>query len=57
MAQKDNSQTMVKLKIDNQEIEVPEGTTVLQAAQQLNIEVPVFCYHPRLAIAGNCRMW
>lgn len=56
MAKKDNSQTMVKLKIDNQEIEVPEGTTVLQAAQRLNIEVPVFCYHPRLAIAGNCRM-
>jgi NADH-quinone oxidoreductase subunit G len=47
---------MVKLTINHQEVEVEEGTTVLQAAQQLGIEIPVFCYHPRLAIAGNCRM-
>ncbi len=47
---------MTKLTIDGQEIEVPQGTTILQAAQLLGIEVPVFCYHPRLAIAGNCRM-
>ncbi|MGI4852055.1 MAG: NADH-quinone oxidoreductase subunit NuoG [Janthinobacterium lividum] len=47
---------MVKLTIDNLAIDVPQGTTVLQAAQQLGIEVPIFCYHPRLAIAGNCRM-
>ena len=47
---------MVKLTINNQEIDVPQGTTVLQAAQQLEIEIPVFCYHSRLAIAGNCRM-
>ena len=47
---------MVKLTIDNLAVEVPEGTTVLQAAQQLGIEIPIFCYHPRLAIAGNCRM-
>ncbi len=47
---------MIKLTIDDRSIEVPEGTTVLQAAQQLGIEIPIFCYHPRLAIAGNCRM-
>jgi NADH-quinone oxidoreductase subunit G len=47
---------MPKLTIDGQEIEVPPGTTVLQAAQRLGIEVPHFCYHERLAIAGNCRM-
>lgn len=47
---------MPKLKIDDQEIEVPEGMTVLQAAEKLGIEIPVFCYHPKLSIAGNCRM-
>ncbi len=47
---------MPKLTINNQIIEVPEDTTVLQAAQLLGIEIPVFCYHSRLPIAGNCRM-
>ncbi len=47
---------MPKLIIDDQEIEVPEGMTVLQAAEMLGIEIPVFCYHPKLSIAGNCRM-
>lgn len=47
---------MPKITIDNQEVEVPEGMTVLQAAKLLDIEIPVFCYHPKLSIAGNCRM-
>jgi NADH-quinone oxidoreductase subunit G len=47
---------MPKLTINGQEVEVPEGFTVLQAAQMVDMEIPVFCYHPRLAIAGNCRM-
>jgi NADH-quinone oxidoreductase subunit G len=47
---------MPKLTIDGQETEVPNGTTVLQAAQGLGIEVAHFCFHERLAIAGNCRM-
>jgi len=47
---------MPKLIIDHQEIEVSEGMTVLQAAEKLGIEIPVFCYHPKLSIAGNCRM-
>ena len=47
---------MPKLTIDGQEIEVPPGTTVLQACQRLGVEVPYFCFHERLAIAGNCRM-
>lgn len=47
---------MPKLVIDNQEIEVPGGMTVLQAAEMLGIEIPIFCYHPKLSIAGNCRM-
>lgn len=44
------------LTIDDQQVTVPQGTTVLQAIQTLGIEIPVFCYHPRLKIAGNCRM-
>ena len=46
----------IKLTIDGQETEVEPGTTVLQAAQALGIEVAHFCFHERLAIAGNCRM-
>ncbi len=46
----------VKLTIDGQETEVEPGTTVLQACQQLGVEVAHFCFHERLAIAGNCRM-
>jgi NADH-quinone oxidoreductase subunit G len=47
---------MPKVTIDGQELEVPNGTTILQACQQLGIEIPHFCYHERLMIAGNCRM-
>ena len=47
---------MPKLTIDGHEIEVEAGTTILQAAERLGIEIPRFCYHERLAISGNCRM-
>ncbi|AHC39225.1 NADH-quinone oxidoreductase subunit NuoG [Ehrlichia muris] len=47
---------MVKLVIDSLEIEVEEGMTVLQACEIAGIQIPRFCYHERLAIAGNCRM-
>ena len=47
---------MPKLTINGQEVEVPAGTTVLQACQSAGVEVPHFCFHERLAIAGNCRM-
>ncbi len=46
----------VKIKINNQEVEVDSGFTVLQACEQVGIEIPRFCYHDRLSIAGNCRM-
>jgi NADH-quinone oxidoreductase subunit G len=45
---------MPKVTIDGQEIEVAPGTTILQACQQAGIEIPHFCYHERLNIAGNC---
>ena len=47
---------MPKLTIDGQEVEVPPGSTILQACEAAGREVPVFCFHPRLNIAGNCRM-
>ncbi len=47
---------MPKVTIDGQELEVPAGTTILQACQQAGVEIAHFCFHERLAIAGNCRM-
>ncbi|WP_421998456.1 NADH-quinone oxidoreductase subunit NuoG [Reyranella sp.] len=47
---------MPKVKINDVEMEVPAGITVLQACELAGIEIPRFCYHERLSIAGNCRM-
>ena len=47
---------MLKLKVNDTEIEVEEGLTVLQACEKAGIEIPRFCYHEKLSIAGNCRM-
>ena len=47
---------MAKMTIDGTEIEVEDGITVLQACEQAGVEIPRFCYHERLSIAGNCRM-
>ena len=45
-----------KIIIDDQEIEVDGAMTLIQACEQVGVEVPRFCYHERLTIAGNCRM-
>jgi NADH-quinone oxidoreductase subunit G len=45
-----------KVTVDGVEIEVPQGATVLQACELAGKEIPRFCYHERLSIAGNCRM-
>lgn len=47
---------MPKVTVDGTEIEVPESATVLQACELAGKEIPRFCYHERLSIAGNCRM-
>ena len=47
---------MPTLTVDGREVEVEAGLTVLQACEQAGIEIPRFCYHERLTIAGNCRM-
>ncbi len=50
------NRAMVKLTIDDIELEVAEGKTVLQACEDAGIVIPRFCYHERLSIAGSCRM-
>ncbi len=47
---------MFKLKVNNIDVEIDEGLTVLQACEQAGFEIPRFCYHEKLSIAGNCRM-
>ncbi|MDR7146723.1 NADH-quinone oxidoreductase subunit NuoG [Rhizobium sp. BE258] len=47
---------MAKLKIDGNEIEVPDHYTLIQACEEAGAEVPRFCFHERLSVAGNCRM-
>ncbi|XP_012152216.1 NADH dehydrogenase (ubiquinone) 75 kDa subunit [Megachile rotundata] len=49
-------QELVEVFIDDKPVQVPPGTTVLQAAAKVGVEIPRFCYHERLAVAGNCRM-
>lgn len=47
---------MPKLNIDGKDVEVPAGTRVIEAAKKAGIDVPYYCYHPGLSVAGNCRM-
>ena len=46
----------IKIKIDNKDIVVSEGTTILEAAKKVNINIPHLCYHPDQAIKANCRL-
>ncbi len=47
---------MVSLTIDGKPVEVPEGTLVVDAAKQVDVDIPVFCYHPKMEPVGMCRM-
>ena len=47
---------MPNIFINEKPIKVDEGITVLQACEIAGVEIPRFCYHERLSIAGNCRM-
>ena len=46
----------VKLTIDGKAVEAPRGTNIIEAAKCVGIEVPHYCYHPKLPVVGNCRM-
>jgi NADH-quinone oxidoreductase subunit G len=50
------SDEKVTLTIDGREVTVPKGTLIVDAAKQVGIEIPVFCYHPKLEPVGMCRM-
>ena len=47
---------MARLTIDGRALEVPAGTNLIEAARQIGIEIPHYCYHPALSIAGQCRL-
>ena len=47
---------MLEIEIDGKRLEVPDGSTVMEAANQIGAYVPHFCYHKKLSIAANCRM-
>ena len=47
---------MPKVTVDGIEVEVPAGSNVLQVCEAAGKEIPRFCYHERLSVAGNCRM-
>ncbi len=47
---------MPKVKVNDVELEVPAGTNMIEAAKLAGVEIPQYCYHPHLSVAGNCRM-
>jgi NADH-quinone oxidoreductase subunit G len=47
---------MPNVTINGKVVDVPEGTTILDAAKRIGVEIPHYCYHPKLSVAGNCRM-
>jgi len=47
---------LIEVFVDDKKIEVEPGITVLEACARVGVEIPRFCYHERLSIAGNCRM-
>jgi NADH-quinone oxidoreductase subunit G len=47
---------MVNLTVDGKAITVPKGTNLIDAAKAAGVDVPYYCYHPHLSVAGNCRM-
>ncbi len=47
---------MITIKINNQIVEVPRGSSILEACKELGLDIPRFCYHEKLSVAGNCRM-
>ena len=47
---------LVTVNVDGRDVVVPKGTNVIEAARQLGIEIPHYCYHPKLSVVGNCRM-
>ncbi len=47
---------LVTVNIDGRDVSVPKGTNIIEAARLAGVEIPHYCYHPKLTVAGNCRM-
>ena len=47
---------MARVKVNGVEVEVADGTNMIEAARAVGVEIPHYCYHPHLSVAGNCRM-
>ena len=47
---------LVNVTIDDQQVSVPKGTLIVEAAKQAGIDIPIFCYHPKMKPVGACRM-
>ncbi len=47
---------LITVNVDGREVAVPKGTNVIEAARLVGVDVPYYCYHPKLAVVGNCRM-
>ncbi|MCO6431375.1 MAG: (2Fe-2S)-binding protein, partial [Deltaproteobacteria bacterium] len=56
MSTNGNKPELVNILIDGKPVSVPKGTNLIEAARSIGIEIPHYCYHPHLSIAGNCRM-
>ena len=56
IAEQNISEKKITLTIDGKVLTVPEGTTIMQAAAKLAINIPHICYHPRLHLEGSCRV-
>ena len=52
----EEKKNLITVNIDGHDLEVPSGTNMVEAAALLGKEIPHYCYHPKLSIAGNCRM-
>lgn len=51
-----SEQDLITVNIDDKEVLVPKGTNIIEAAAQIGIEIPHYCYHTKLSVVGNCRM-
>jgi NADH-quinone oxidoreductase subunit G len=51
-----NDQDLITITIDDKEVRVPKGTNIIEAAAKIGVEIPHYCYHPKLSVVGNCRM-
>jgi NADH-quinone oxidoreductase subunit G len=52
----DSNSNLITINLDGREVEVPSGMNLIDAAELHGVEIPHYCYHPKLSVAGNCRM-